>query len=192
LIHKGDQFEMVYEYICARNATGIIVNPDHDRAIRVLGGEIFLTIDEKVISLKFGESYSLEAGVEYQIATSGSFDAEVILCQGPDYEESVEQISEPQAVNADMHLPLPSEIRPKQPLVDPSQAMMQAGIQQFHRERREAARRQAAARPATTSDGTTTAGDVVRTPPPSRAPLAGQAVQGTNLQPIGAGGYGDK
>lgn len=191
-IHKGDTFEMVYEFICARNSTGIIRNDEHDRAIRVLGGEIYLTLDNEIVPLKAGDSYSIDAGTEYQIATSGSFDSEVIFCQGPDYEETLEQVSPPEAVNATMHLPLPREQGPAQPRVSGEQAQLQAQIQQFHRQRREAARRQSAGRPQSSSDGATTAGDVRRTPPPSRAPLSGQQVQGVNPRPVGAGGYGEE
>ena len=191
MIHKGDAFEMVYEFICSRNATGIIVNHDHDRAVRVLGGEIYLTLEENIIPLRAGESYSLEAGLEYQLATSGSFDAEVMFCQGPDYEETLEQLSEPQALNASMNMPLPRETGPAQPRVDGSQAMLQAQIQQFHRQRRMADQNRSAGRPSSSADGATTAGDVRRTPPPSRAPLPGQQMIGTNPRPIGSGGFSE-
>lgn len=191
-IHKGDQFEMLYEFICARNATGIVVNREHDRAIRVLGGEIYLTIGKEIIPLRQGESYSLEAGLEYQLATSGSFDSEVMFCQGPNYEETLEQLSEPQAINSNMHLPMPQEADPDKARVDGSQAQLQAQIQQFHRQRRDAKKKIAAGRPTSSADGVATAGDVIRTPPPSRAPLPGQQVQGTNPRPVGAGGFNDE
>lgn len=189
-IFKGESFEMVYELICARNSTGMVKSEDQDRAIRVLSGLLYVTIGEELFELRAGSSYSFPAGTEYQLATSGDFDSEVIFCQGPDYEDNLEQLSPPDAVSASMSLKLPVEAQPSLPLVDRDKARMQAEKIKEDRRLREAHRKQAMNQEGSPSgDGT----PKKKTPPPARgrSPLSGQQVEGVNPRPIGAAGYNE-
>lgn len=194
-IHKGDQFEMLYEYICSRNATGVVRHEEMDRALRVLSGELYITVGETTAVLKAGDSYSLPAGMEYQIGTSGSFDTEVLFCQGADYEETLEQLTPPQAINTEMLMRMPEEESRSHTSFDPiSRAKAQEHAQRLAHEKhqREVARRQAAMNKTGAASSEPAAdGSVAKTPPPTkRAPLPGQQVQGVNPRPVGAGGYG--
>lgn len=194
LVHKGNFFEMVYELICARNATGIVKHDYFDRALRVLGGEIFLTISSEVVHLRAGDSYAISAGVEYQLATSGNYDAEVIFCQGPEYEETLIQVTEPQAVNVTGHLPLPKDVSdfPYQQ-VSRERAMQQAQMEQAKREHREQLRKQEANRSQSVqeNEGANPQAREAVVRAPGRAPTAGQQVQGVNPRPVGASGFGE-
>jgi mannose-6-phosphate isomerase-like protein (cupin superfamily) len=189
-IHKGESFEMAYELICARNSTGMVKNEDQDRAIRVLAGLLYVTIGEEMFELQAGSSYSFPMGTEYQLATSGDFDSEVIFCQGPDYEDNLKQLSPPDAVSASMSLKLPAEVQPSLPMVDRSKAQEHAEKIKENRRLREAQRKQAMNQEgSSSSDGA----PKKKTPPPARgrAPLSGQQVGGVNPRPIGASGYNE-
>ena len=201
-IHKGEFFEMIYEFICARNATGVIKNDDQDRAIRVLSGSIFVTVGSEVFELTTGSSYAFPKGTEYQLSTAGDFDSEVVFCQGPDYEEMIEQLTPPDAVNVSTSIKLPDEIRSSLPKVDRDKAQMHAERIQADRKARDHRRKQALVDPSSEESvaapaevATADEGDapVKKTPPPPRGhtPLSGQSVEGVNPRPIGAGGYHD-
>lgn len=199
VIHEGDQFEMVYEYICARNASGLIRHNSLDRALRVLAGELYITVGDEVAVLKSGDSYSLPAKLEYQFGTSGSFDTEVMFCQGPKYEDTLEQLVDSEATNADLLLKLPNEVAPQQTSFDPisrAKAQQHADKLAYDRHRREIIRRQAASGKSTAdlnSETVSSGSEVVKAPTSGRkAPLAGQQVVGVNPRPIGAGGYTDQ
>jgi len=193
-IHKGDQFEMVYEYICSRNASGMIRHTTLDRALRVLFGELYITIGDETAVLKSGDSYSLTAGMEYQIGTSGNYDTEVMFCQGPNYEETIEQLTPPQAINSELLMRLPEE-DPQQSLFDPesrARAQEHATLLAKERHQREVARRQGATGQGHQGAPGEPAVEVGKTPPPTRrSPLPGQQVRGVNPRPVGAGGYGE-
>lgn len=191
-IHKGDEFEMIYEFICSRNATGKIRNEDQDRAIRVLGGMVFLTIGSEVFELRAGSSYSFPKGVEYQLATSGDFDAEVIFCQGVDYEENIEQLTPPD-LNAVTKTRLPTEPLPGPPRVDNGKAQEQAERIKARRAAREVRKKLALQNSGGAEEAASPEAQVKKTPPPrrGRAPLAAQQVVGVNPRPIGAGGYNE-
>lgn len=97
--HKGDEFEMVYELIAARNATGKIKNDSSDRAIRVLRGQLFILIEGNIITIREGQAYSIPKGTEYELCSDTARDVEVLLCQGSNYEEGVEIITESEVNN---------------------------------------------------------------------------------------------
>lgn len=198
VIHEGNQFEMNYEYICSRNASGLIRHDSLDRALRVLSGELYITVGDKVAVLKAGDSYSLPAGLEYQLSTSGSFDTEVMFCQGPKYEDTLNQLTNPEAVNADLLLKLPDEVVQQQTSFDPiSRMKTQQHAERLAHEhhRREVSRRQTAfGKSVSDKSETASSGSEVAKAPISgrKAPLAGQQVVGVNPRPIGAGGYTDQ
>jgi mannose-6-phosphate isomerase-like protein (cupin superfamily) len=190
---RGPDFEVVYEFICARNSTGLIKNEDADRSIRVLAGRLFVTVDKEIIELRSGMSISVARDKEYEMATSGDTDAEVILCQGPEYEDGIEVIAATAAVNA-VSQAIFAEANPQAAprSMRSSKAEAQAQILLAQRRARQARRRpnQQVPQPGA-SPGQIAAANapVTRTPPPQRAPLPGQAVTGVNPMPVGAGGY---
>lgn len=173
---KGDDFEMIYEYICARNSTGQIKNEDQDRAIRVLAGMIYVTIDGQVNEIQTGQGFAIPKGTVYELATSGTTDAEVLFCQGPDYDKSIEQVSEAVKNNAVNVVPEPQAA----PIVRTPRRKPQA---QMAAERIEAQRAKRAAKKQQVADP--------GTPRDERPPLATQQVVGVNPKPVGAGGYAD-
>lgn len=167
---KGDDFEMIYEYICARNHTGLIKNEKQDRCFRVLAGMVFVTFGEETIQVQTGQGHALPKGVEYALATSGSSDAEILFCQGADYDKNATQISDPQKTSATAAAPEPRAAPQRE--ARSSQSAAQAAKIEADRAERE---------------------KVKRTPvgKKERVPLSSQVVIGTNPRPIGAGGYGD-
>ncbi len=165
---RGDEFEMVYEYICARNHTGLIKHETQDRCLRVLSGQIFLTMGEETVQVQTNQGYALLKGKEYALATAGSSDAEVLFCQGPDYDKTLVQISEPQKISATAVDPEPKAAPHREPRS--SQASIQAAQIEAQRAEREKIRRT----PVGKKD---------------RAPHASQVVTGVSPRPVGAGGY---
>lgn len=201
VIHRGDEFEMIYEYICARNATGL-VKSEQDRAVRVLSGEIFVTVNGHQTRLHGGLSFSLPKNTEYEMATSGVGDVELIFCQGPNYEETLEQLTAPEAVNAQTDVSLPSGLQ-RAERVPSEQARRYAEQQASQRHQRELQRREIVKgrqpqHPMTAEESVQAdaaaiaeAAEGSSRRPPRRPPLAGQTVIGVNPRPIGASGFGD-
>jgi mannose-6-phosphate isomerase-like protein (cupin superfamily) len=175
---KGDAFEVIYELIAAGNATGKVKHETADRSFRVLEGGLYVLLDgQSPIEVRRNQAFSLPKGTEYELSSNTRADVEVLFCQGSDYEEGLEIIEEPHAVRSDPMTVIP-EAADRAPRVDGAKAQAAAaGI------RRERMARQKARTPVPKKnpDGTP-AGH-------GRAPLAGQAVTGTNPRPIGAGGY---
>jgi uncharacterized cupin superfamily protein len=193
----GDEFEMVYEYICAKNASGGVCHPEKDRSLRLMAGELFLTINGEVVHLRSGSSFAIPKGIEYQIATSGTLDAEIIFCQGSKYEEDLEQRSDPESVNTDTRVSLPNTEQAPTTRVKTSEeaTRKQAEKMQEDRHRREVARRQGLSRVVDEQSTASTSGAEAVTASPRRTPprrvLPGQQVQGVNPRPMGASGFGD-
>ncbi len=94
---EGEQFEVFYEYFCARNGTGRVKSDDHDRVIRVLAGSVYITLDGDILTLRTNGAISIPRGTEYELSTSAESDAELLICQGPGYIDSIEQVTEPLA-----------------------------------------------------------------------------------------------
>jgi len=170
LTFKGDEFEMVYEYICARNHTGLIKNETQDRCFRVLAGVVFVTIGEDTDQIQTGQGFSILKGTEYALATAGTTDAEVLLCQGTDYDQKVIQVSDPQKVSAIAVVSEP--VAAPQRESRSSKSAEQAAKIESDRTAREKVRRTPVGRK-------------------ERAPLASQTVTGVNPRPVGAAGYSE-
>jgi mannose-6-phosphate isomerase-like protein (cupin superfamily) len=188
---KGEDFEVVYEFICARNSTGQIKNDDQDRSIRVLAGRIFITIDEEIADLHPGQSVSIARGKVYEMATSGTDDAEVLITQGPDYEDNIEVISESKAFNAQAKTVFAADA-PQRPPRSNSDKAMEHAQRLLHQRRVRETRRRSNQQAQVPQQGPQQIPGVPQTPPSKRPPLVGQSVTGKNPQPIGAGGYGDE
>lgn len=170
LTFKGDEFEMVYEYICARNHTGLIKNEKQDRCFRVLAGMVFVTVGEETTQVQTGQGHALPKGMEYALSTSGTGDAEVLFCQGSDYDKNVTQISEPQKISATAVAPEPKAAPQREPRS--SQSAAQAAKIEAERAAREKVRRTPVGKK-------------------ERSPLPSQVVTGVSPRPVGAAGYGD-
>jgi len=153
-----------------------------------LSGSIYVTINSENFELKTGSSYAFPKGTEYQLATSGDFDAEVIFCQGSDYEEYVEQLTPPDSVSVVSSIKLPTEPKPTLPMVNTEKAQQYAEKLQAQRKAKETQRKQALQGQVESEDG-----PVKKTPPPSkgRAPLSGQQVEGVSPRPVGARGFSE-
>lgn len=173
---KGEDFEMIYEYLCARNSTGQIKNEDQDRCLRVLAGMVFVTIDGHANEIHTGQGFAIPKGTTYELATSGTTDAEVLFCQGPDYEKNIEQVSEAIKTNTVNVSPEPQAAPVVRTPRRKPQAQMAAERIEAQRAKR-ASKKQQAAMPGTPKD--------------ERPPLATQQVVGVNPKPVGAGGYAD-
>jgi mannose-6-phosphate isomerase-like protein (cupin superfamily) len=179
--HQGEEFEMYYEYLCARNGTGVIRNDEHDRCIRILVGMLFVTRDSQITTLYAGQAVVMEKGSEYELATSGDTDAELLVCQGANYAATVEQVTQPTKTNPVMTQG-PKEAPSRDSRVDPERAKQTALMMKADRERRK--------QPVQKKTVVNELGQEV--PAPSgKAPLPGQSVIGINPKPVGAGGYGD-
>jgi len=194
IVHfEGEDFEVVYEYICSKNATGKIVNKEGDRCIRVLSGQIFLTVNADQISLRTGQAYPIPKGLEYELATLGTEDAEVLFCQKRDYEKEIEQLTESTAQNAKMIAVMPKD--PTLPSrISSDKAKLAASKIQEQRDAREKILRSAMDRgqpmkaPANITGEENTQSSA---PIKARPPLAGQNVSGFSPMPVGARGFGD-
>lgn len=165
----GDDFEVEYHYICAGNNSGVIKNEESDRFIRVLAGTIFLTLGSEIVQIYTNQTFSIKKGCEYQLATPGVGDAEVLFCQGPKYEEGMDQVSPPEASNIIEAAPIAvSTSSVSKPRREESKALEQAEMIKAQRNQRK------------------------KTPMKStKAPLAGQQVTGVNPRPAGPGGYAE-
>lgn len=184
LYFEGEEFVVYYEYFCARNGTGVIRNQEHARVVRVLAGMIFLTMDSQILTFQTGQAVVLPKGTKYELATSGDTDAELLICEGPNYSKTVEQITDPLSVVVPTSLPQEAPLRSDR--VDSERAKRAA--EQMRAERKaQRDRRQ----PVATKTITNELGETVPAPSGKRQPLAGQQVLGTNPRPVGAGGYSE-
>jgi mannose-6-phosphate isomerase-like protein (cupin superfamily) len=167
-IFSGSDFDVSYRYLCARNSSGQVKHETKDRVVRVLAGRLFVMVDGETQELNANQSIALERGVVHEIATSGTEDAELILCQSHDYEKDLQQIVSSSAVTSAKMSPVPTAA-PQISRRSESKALEQAAQLGAVRE----VNRKAA-----------------RTPFQGRAPLAGQQVSGLNPRPAGPGGFG--
>lgn len=166
----GDTFEVYYELICARNATGFLKHSTKDRVIRVLAGQLFVTSDGKIDSVLTNQVCSFPHGSEYEYASSGDSDVEILVIQGKDYEVDVEHVTVTSAINSQPAYPA-AATKSVLPRVATDRAAAEASRLSEERAVRERNRNS-------------------RTPVPKRPPLAGQQVVGVNPRPVGAGGFG--
>lgn len=187
---KGETYEMVYEFICSRNSTGLIKNPVSDRTVYVLSGQFYLTVSTQTTLFHSGQSFSIPKDVEYCLATDGHGDAEILFCQGANYEETLEKISSP-SLNAQSDVVFSGEIsRPnrRENSIARKQAQMLA-VQQAVREksRNESITGKVAKAAQEVQDEV--AERSRKTPITKRQPLPGQSVTGVSPKPVGDGGY---
>jgi hypothetical protein len=170
----GSEFEVVYHYFCAKNDTGELRNDKQDRSVRVIAGQIFVMLsgNQDPVVLNAHQTFSLEKGVTYRLATSGTVDAELLFCQGAGYEASVEHVSAPGSLNQHQAF-RPAEPSNEVPRRSPEVIKQHAEVAAKLQTEKQAARKAPVRKPI-------------------RAPLSGQTVIGVNPKPIGVGGYSDE
>jgi mannose-6-phosphate isomerase-like protein (cupin superfamily) len=184
----GDDFEVIYEYICARNGTGVIKNADKDKCVRVLAGSLYVTVDGEIKTILTGQAYALLRDTEYELSSSGDTDVEVLICQNAGYEDTVEYITQPTATNPVMANTSPQELPPRN-VVSKEKAKRIAEDMKRQRDARTEAKKSPVKRGTVENE----LGEQVPPPVDKRIPLSGQQVVGVNPMPVGAGGYsGDK
>ena len=163
---SNDEFEVVYEFICSKNAFGQVVNKTKDRVIRVLSGILNITLDGEYVQFSAGQVAVLKKGAIYELSTLGSMNVEIIKIQHKDYENTLELMTE--KVIGNTRLP----VEPKRFEVvthdrPDSKAVVQAQAMAEEKSTRLRGRMKAS----------------------SRAPLPGQNMPGENLRPTGGAGY---
>ena len=167
-VFKSDDFEVYLEYICAKNSTGIFKNEDQERVIRVLSGSVFISHSGQFTHLLTGHSFVCKRNEEYELATEATSDAELIICQGPGYDQNMEIVrpaDQANATPANPEPPIPTQITQRR---GNSKAMAQAEEIQASRV------------------------SAKRTPvKKKRAPLANQVETGVNPRPVGEEGYAE-
>jgi len=193
IVHfSGDDFEVIYEYLCSRNTTGRIVHKDGDRCVRVMSGQIFIMVGGEQTVLRMGQAFSLPKGTEHEIATLGTEDAEVIFCQTKDYEDNIEQITEANARNTKMAVVLPTDRGAPQKISTEKarQAASRIQNQRQARERAISASLDSGQPKPLPKIGAGGEEDIPMTAK-ARLPLANQNVTGSSPMPLGAGGFDD-
>lgn len=171
-IFKGSAFEVEFQYMLSRNATGQMCHPTKDRCIRVLSGSLFVAVGDEPTMLRQHQSMTLTAGVKYMLATSGNIDAELLICQGTDYESDLQHLTPPEAQRVDHEVIDRMIQKVATPVAHERRADSMA-----HQQAEEMAAKRAARRTPMNK---------------ARAPLPGQTVEGVNPRPVGAGGYNEE
>ena len=98
-IFDCDSFSVRYELFMAGNNSGVGVNPDGDRTIRILRGSLFVTYEDKqgvVVSERIhqGAHLHVPANVKHSYATSGTSDVELLFIETPGYEDGWERLTD--------------------------------------------------------------------------------------------------
>lgn len=163
---NGD-FDVYYELMCARNASGLLRHETKDRCIRVLSGQLFVTVAGQITSVLTNQVCVLTKGTEYELATSGDSDVELLVTQDSKYDEDVDRVSEASVGNSTPRI---------RPTAQPIQSRSSSGKAQQAAEALQDARTQRI--------------QARQRPVPRRPDLAGQQVIGVNPRPVGAGGFG--
>jgi hypothetical protein len=153
-----------------RNATGLVRHETKDRCIRVLGGQLFVTSNGETTKVVTNQVCSLQHGTEYELASSGDNDVEMLVVQGEGYEEDLVHISEATTGNA---IPAMRQTYSLGTRSRASTERAQQTAEQLKSERDTLMRTRVS-------------------PVPKRPPLPGQMVMGANPRPIGAGGFGSE
>jgi mannose-6-phosphate isomerase-like protein (cupin superfamily) len=187
LYFEGDTFEVYYELLCARNASGILRHPTKDRVVRVLAGQLFITSNGNIESVLLNQVCSLPSNTEYELASSGDSDVELFIIQGRDYETDVERLTAASATNGRSSF-IPSKIAPEVARVSADKAELEAA--RIRDERMVQERRKHQRSPVPKKLNEALPGSA--TPPSQQPPLPGQQVVGVNLRPMGARGFGDE
>ena len=184
--YEGDTFEVYYELICARNSIGRVKHPSKDRCVRVLSGKLFIVSDGKIDSAVANQVCSFPKNVEYEFASSGESDVEILVIQESGYAKDLEQITPSEAVNSHAVTPF-LDHQPSLPKVSSERAEAEAARLREARMTKNREKRQRSPVPKRVNDTTP-----VATMPTNRPALTGQQVVGVNPRPIGAGGFRDE
>ena len=107
---KGQDFEIIYEFMCARNSTGLMVHREKSRSVRVLSGELYAHVDKVQFRVGKDEVVNFDMNVPYMMASSGTFDVELLIVQSAGYDEALELIDpDAKVCNTETTMILPTE-----------------------------------------------------------------------------------
>lgn len=182
---SGDKFEIYYELLCARNSTGRIKHLTKDRCIRVLSGQLFVTNEGIVDQVLMNQVCSFPQGNEYEFASSGDSDVEILVIQEKDYELDLEHITEA-SVNAKAVSPF-VDVVPTVSRTSSEKAEIEAARLREERIVRERNKGRRIPVPKKVNEVLSAA-----IAPSGRPPLPGQQIVGVNPKPIGAAGFRDE
>lgn len=189
---SGDTFEVYYELICARNASGKLRHETMDRCVRVLAGQLFITHGGQITNVLTNQVCSIPHGEEYEIASSGDSDVEILVIQGRDYEKDLIHITEPEAVSNKAVAPF-IESAPTTSRIDPAKAEQAALRLQEERAARERNKNKRSPVPKRANEiSLPGSSPAANSAPGGRIPLAGQQIVGVNPRPLGAAGFGEE
>lgn len=189
---SGEDFEVFYELICTRNATGKLCHKTLDRCVRVLSGQLFITHEGEVTTVLMNQVCTFTRGSEYELASPGDSDVELLIIQGKDYDTDLIHITEPGAINDRAAAPFHessttlSRVTTEKAEQAATRLLEERAAKERNRNKRSPVPKRAneVAMPGSSPQA--------QSMPGGRAPLAGQQVVGVNPRPLGAHGFGDE
>lgn len=104
-----DEFEVFYEYFCTENGTGVLKNDKSARVIRILNGTLFVLTKGEIHEYHMGDTVLIKAGQEHELTSGRGTDVELFVCQGPKFEENLEQIRDPEMTSQKMTSVMPAQ-----------------------------------------------------------------------------------
>jgi hypothetical protein len=107
--YKGEDFEAYYEYFCANNGTGVLQNNESTRVIKILGGTLFVLTKGEINEFRTGDTVVLGVGQKYELSAPSGTDVELFVCQGAKYDETAEQIRDPEMTSQMMTTAMPRQ-----------------------------------------------------------------------------------
>jgi mannose-6-phosphate isomerase-like protein (cupin superfamily) len=162
------KFEVQYRYVLAGNSMGRQLHKKKSRHIRVLAGTLYVMSGGKTNKMGANQTVNILPEVEYVLASSGSGNVELLICQEADYEKDLIQVSPPESMRTEELMSLTPEAvaaTVRKPVDDAARARSEK-MAEGRRRKREAK------------------ADM-------RAPIPGQEVAGVSPMPVGPGGYGE-
>lgn len=183
---EGESFEVYYELLCARNSIGRVKHPSKDRCVRIISGKLFINSNGKIDSAIANQVCSFPKNVEYEFASSGDSDVELLVIQEAGYAKDLEQITPSEAVNSHAASPF-IERQPSSPRIPSERAEAEAVRLREARMTKNREKRQRSPVPKRVNETTP-----VAITPTNQPLLPGQQLVGVNPRPIGAGGFRDE
>jgi mannose-6-phosphate isomerase-like protein (cupin superfamily) len=179
----GEQFEVYYELLCANNSTGMLKHETKDRCIRILSGKLFINVEGEISSFFANQVCNLNKGMSYELASSGDSDVEMLVIQTFGYDKDVKHLTQASAISS-IQTTVSEQAVPERQLVRPSRdrSLIAAKIKQEEQLKR---------MDPDSIDSSVPGMPRRKVGRPQRPPLAAQQVEGVNLRPMGAAGFGD-
>ena len=149
-VFECDGFTVRYETMFAGNNTGMLVNEDGDRTIRVLSGVVFLLTEEvdkegkatqHQTRIAAGQHINAARGTRHAVATSGTTDVELLFIETPGYLETATALSAGVGSIPEDAVMVPPEHTTPARRASQEKAQAQAELIQKTRQRRRAPRK---------------------------------------------------